>query len=116
MGAIWFSLHAQTCGGVAGSSLHVSRQSLKTAFATETAFFVAAEGTRWVELIEGVGPDHSGLELVGDAENLAPFVGPDSGAQSITGVVRERDGFRGGAECHDAQDRPEDFFASDAVA
>ena len=81
----------------------------------EAAFFVAAERTSRIEFVVGVRPNHSGAEFVYDLENLAAFIGPDTGAQAVGRVVGARDRFLGRAESHYAQNRAENFLLRDAV-
>src|ERR1051325_708839 len=72
------------------ASIHpaIRRQSLQSPLATETAFLVAAERTRWVELVVGVRPDDAGAQLVDHLENLAALVRPHARAQAVGDVVR----------------------------
>ena len=60
--------------------------------ATEAAFLVSAEGRSGVELIVSVRPHHACAQLRYHLENLAAFVGPDAGTESIGCVIRALDG------------------------
>src|SRR5262249_3879187 len=95
---------------------NVRQQAVYAAFAAEAAFLVAAKRARGVELVVSVCPDHPGAELRNDLENLAAFVGPDSGAEAVRRVVGAFDGFVRRAESHDTENRPEDLLLGDAVA
>src|SRR3981081_889043 len=88
---------------------------MSSAFATEAAFLVATEGTGWIEFVVGIRPDHAGSQFVDDLENLAAFVGPDPGAQTVGSVVRALDRFFRCAEGHHAEDGAEDFFLRDSM-
>ncbi len=54
-------------------------------------------------------------QFVHDLENLAAFVRPDTGAQTVRRIVRPLDCFLGCAEGHHAKYRAEDFFLRDAM-
>ena len=97
------------------SQRNIIPQSLHPALATESALFEPAEGARRVEFIKGVRPDDAGLKLRGNFENLASLVGPDSGAESVAGVVGLLHRFGRRAESHDTEDRAEDLFPGDAM-
>ena len=84
-------------------------------FTAKPTLFISAEGTGGIELVVGVCPDDAGPQLVHDLEDLAAFIGPDAGAQTIRSVVRALDCFFGRAESHDTQDRAKDFFLRDAM-
>jgi hypothetical protein len=56
-------------------------------FTAETAFFIAAEWTWRIEFVVSVGPHYAGAKLMYDFENLAPFVGPNTGAQSVITIA-----------------------------
>src|ERR1035437_9024050 len=88
----------------------IRRQALQSAFATEAAFLVAAERTRRVELVVGVGPDDAGAQLVDDLENLAAFVRPHARAQAVRRVVRALERLLRRAERHHTQYRSENFL------
>ena len=88
---------------------------MPSAFAPESAFFVAAERTRRIEFVVGVRPDDAGAQFAHDLENLAAFVGPNAGAQSVRRIVRALDRFFRRAKGHHAQDRTKNFLLRDAV-
>src|SRR3954449_762300 len=96
-------------------SLEVAGEPVTPALAAVSGLLVAAEGRRRVELVERVGPDDAGPELVRDLEDARALLGPDAGRQAVGGVVRLRDGLVGGAEREHAQHRPEDLVTGDAV-
>src|SRR6478609_7989381 len=99
----------------ASTEAEIRQQTVPSTFTAKTAFLVAAERTGGIEFVVSVGPHYSGAELINDFENLAPFVGPDTGAQSVRRVVGARDCFLGRAKGHDAQDRTKDFFLRDPM-
>ena len=88
---------------------------MSSTLSPKSALFVTAEGTGGIEFVVGIRPNHAGTQFVHDLENLAAFVGPNAGAQTVRRVIGAFDRFIRRAESHDAQDRPEDFFLRDAV-
>src|SRR6202035_55113 len=88
----------------------IGEQTVPSAFAAKTAFFVATERAGGIKFVVGVRPNHARAQLVYDLENFAPLVRPDAGAQSVRRVVGTRDCFLRRAESHHTQDRPENFF------
>jgi len=54
-----------------------------TAFPSEAAFFVSAEGTGGIEFVVGVRPNHSRAKFVHDLENLAAFIGLNAGERPL---------------------------------
>src|SRR3954469_23245642 len=95
--------------------LPVVHQSLPSAFTSEAGLLVPAERRRRIELVEGVRPDDTGLEQCAHLEDPRSLVGPHAGRQPVHGVVRLFDGFLERAEGEDAEHRPEDLFARDAM-
>src|SRR4029077_9486841 len=89
--------------------------TVPSTFAAETAFLIATERTRWIEFVVSVGPHYSGAKLIHDFENLAPFVGPDTGAQSVRRVVGTGDCFLRRAKSHHTQHRTKDFLLRDPM-
>src|SRR5690606_22848394 len=55
---------------------------------------VTSERARWVETVERVRPDDTRRQTVGDAQDAAALVGPDSRRKPVRGVVRLRDRLR----------------------
>ena len=72
------------------------------AFAPKPAFLISAERTRRIEFVIGIRPDDAGPQFVDDLENLAAFVGPNAGAQTVRRVICALDRFFGRAESHHA--------------
>src|SRR5919112_269532 len=62
------------------------------ALAAVAGLLVAAEGRRRVELVEGVGPDDAGAELVRDLEDPRALLRPDAGGETEGRVVGLRHG------------------------
>src|ERR1039457_1976022 len=83
----WHTFHFSTAPQNSLVQPAIRRQPLNPAFATETAFLVAAERTRRVELVVGVRPDDAGAQLVDNLENLAALVRPHAGAQAVRRVI-----------------------------
>src|SRR3954453_2685865 len=96
-------------------SLEVAGEPVTPALAAVSGLLVATEGRRRVELVERVGPDDAGAQLVGDLENAGALLRPDPGRQPVGGVVRLGDCLVRGAEGEDGQDGPEDLVAGDPV-
>jgi hypothetical protein len=65
----------------------VGQQPLLATLAAEAAFLIATERTGSIELVVSLGSDDTGAELRNECENVAAFVGPDAGAQSVWRVV-----------------------------
>src|ERR1700679_2603031 len=76
-----------------GIVLQVCDQPVPAAFPSVSRFLVAAERARRVETVEGVGPHHSGPELVGHGQDPAALVAPDARGETVRRIVRLRDGF-----------------------
>lgn len=91
------------------------QQTVPAALAVKTAFLVATERTGRIEFVIGVCPHDSGAKLIHDFENLAAFVGPNSGAQSAGRVVGARNCFLRRPKCRHAQEWTKDFFLRDPV-
>src|ERR1041385_979060 len=85
----------------------VGKQAVQAAFPAEPAFLVAAKRTRRVELVVGIGPDNSRPEFAHHFEDLAAFVSPDAGAQSVRNVVGPLERFLRSPEGHNTQDGSE---------
>src|ERR1044071_5845345 len=83
------------------SNRHVRGKALHAAFPSKPAFFVAAERARGIELVVGVGPNDAGAKFVGELENLAAFIRPNTSAQTIRDVVGAFESFFRRAESHD---------------
>src|ERR1051325_7312084 len=94
----------------------IGPQAMNAALASEARFLVAAKGAGRVELVVRVAPDHAGLELAGDVEDLGALVRPDARGQAVGRVIGAADGFFGGTEGQDREHRAEDLFAGDHVA
>src|SRR5687767_1164042 len=69
------------------SDIEVRLQAVAAALAAVTGLLVAAERRGRVELVERVGPDHAGPELVRDREDPRALLGPDAGGQPVRRVV-----------------------------
>ncbi len=87
-----------------------------SALPPETGLLVTTERARRVKAVEGVRPNHAGLETVGNAKDLASLVAPDASGQPVRRVVGFRNGFRWGAEREYRKHRPEDLLSRDPVA
>ena len=94
---------------------YVGLEAVAATLTSVARLLVAAERRAGVELVERVGPDDPGPELVGHPEDAAALLGPDAGGQPVGGVVRLGDGLRGGAEREHRDDRAEDLLLRDAV-
>src|SRR4051812_30553885 len=95
--------------------LSVIHQTLPSAFATEARLLVAAERRGRIELVESVRPNHTRLEQRTHLENPRALVGPNTGRQSVHGVVGFFDGLLERAKGQHAEHRAKDFFTRDAV-
>src|SRR6185369_15157740 len=93
----------------------VSLQTLAATFPAVPGFLITAERRRRVELVERVGPDHSGAQLVGDRQDPRTLLGPDTGTQAVRGVIGLLHRLGRRAEGEDRQHRPEDLLAGDPV-
>src|SRR3954468_13638467 len=93
----------------------VRLQAVPAALTAVTGLLVSAERRRRVELVERVGPHHSGAQLVGHGEDQRALLGPDAGRQTVRRVVRLLDGLVRGPEGEYRQDGAEDLLAGDAV-
>ena len=89
---------------------------MQSAFTAEAGLFVTSEGGGGIEFVKGIGPDDAGIKGGGHFEDFGAFVGPDSGAEAVGGVVGFFDGFLRGAEGLDGEDGTEDFLLDDLVA
>ena len=69
----------------------------------------------WIEFVVRVSPNHAGLELLREAENLRAFVRPNSRAEPVHRVVGFFDGFVRRAERENRKHGTENFFARDAA-
>src|SRR6185369_12279113 len=94
----------------------VSLQTLAATFPAVPGFLITAERRRRVELVERVGPNHAGAQLVGDREDPRTLLGPDAGAQAVRSVVGLLHRLGRRAEGEDRQHRPEDLLAGDPVS
>ena len=88
---------------------------MAAALAAVARLLVAAERAGRVELVERVGPDHAGAQLVGHPQDPRALVGPDAGRQPVRRVVGLLDRLGGRAEGQHRQHRAEDLLAGDPV-
>src|SRR5699024_4473350 len=82
----WWCSWLPVCGwwcSLGGSRRDVGGQSVAAALAAVARLLVATEGAGRVELVEGVGPDDTGLELVGHPQDPGALLGPDAGGQAV---------------------------------
>src|SRR5262245_65564423 len=89
----------------------VRLQTVPAAFATVAGLLVTAERRGRVELVERVGPDDTGPQLVGDGQDARALLGPDPRRQPVRRVVGLLDRLGRRAEGEDGQDRAEDLLA-----
>src|SRR4029453_7133530 len=93
----------------------VRLQAVPAALTAVTGFLVPAERRGRVELVERVGPHHTGAQLVGHGQDLRALVAPDTGRQPVRRVVRLLDRLGRGPERQHRQHRAEDLLAGDPV-
>src|SRR5690606_29757969 len=65
----------------------VGTQAVAATLAAVTRLLVATERARRVETVERVRPHDTRTQLVGDAENTAAFIAPNSRRKPVRGVV-----------------------------
>ena len=75
------------------ADLTVGGQSLEPSFSPDSTFLVSTKRRRWIKLIEGVGPNNAGIQTGRHFKDLGPFIGPNSSAETIRGIVSLRECF-----------------------
>lgn len=95
-------------------NLGISLETGLAQLATDTALLDATEGDAEVRVVAGVDPDHTGLDVGGDAVGTLNVLGEDGSAETVRGVVGAGDGLGLVDEAGDGDERAEDFLAVDA--
>src|SRR3954453_16815664 len=90
-------------------------ERLEAAFASDAAFFHAAEGDAEVAEEPAVDPDGARVERCGDAMRSREVARPDGGGEAVARGVGEGDRVRFRIEGRDRDDGAEDLFLQDAA-
>ena len=98
------------------AELTIGGQSLEASFPPNSAFLISAKGRGGIKLIEGVGPNNTGIQTGCHFKDLGPFVGPNPSAETIRSIISLRKRLLRGSETLDRQHRTKDFFLNNSVA
>src|SRR5579863_3691800 len=93
--------------------LQIFEQAFLAAFATVSAFAIAAESDGGVEQVRGIHPHNSSLKLRCDVKGNVDALAPDASRQAVCRVISKLDRFAGRSESHRRQHRTENFLLRD---
>src|SRR5882724_8000734 len=93
----------------------IRHQPLHSTLAAKPSLFITTERACRVKFVVSISPNDAGAEFTYHLEDLATFVGPNAGAETIGNIVRALESFFWRAERHNAQNRPKNFLLRNPV-
>ena len=97
------------------AELTIGGQSLEASFPPNSAFLISAKGRGGIKLIEGVGPNNTGIQTGCHFKDLGPFVGPNPTTETKRSIVSLRKRLLRSSEALDRQHWAKDLLLNDSV-